>query len=97
MSVYCLCRWIPSDSFLRVSFTNSILHVSQYENVFIVINNGSYDKAIEFFKSDFKKKSVRCEILEECPYRIDYMVSGDIALNFIKIKTSINYYIDLYT
>ena len=90
MVVYCLCKWIFEDSFLRVSFTDSITNIEKDESIFKMMKNILYSNSIEFIKRDFKKKHIRFEKINEKQFRIDFMIFGDISLNFIKIKESIS-------
>jgi len=87
--IFCASNWIPEDSFLKISFTDSISYVEKNETIFRAIKNISFQNAINLIEKEFKRNHIRIEKLSETPFRIEFMISGDVTLNFIKVKIAV--------
>lgn len=95
ITVYCTCKFEPSQLFLKVSFFegdyyNSILNHNNNE-LFMVINNIKFNDAINYIKREVKKQHIKADLLNESKNILEYKLFGDMSLNFDKIRRSIQY------
>lgn len=85
ISVFCFCKWMPYESYLKVGFT-TVSRNEREHNTFVIIRSSSFEKFIENVERDFRKEHVKIEKLGFDENGCEYRIYGDVSLNFDKFK-----------